>query len=60
MNKFKTELMLTPKVFAKYVPTKKLNITGEVSVPVKFEGNNTKFEFNNVTIKTGLNIKYMW
>ncbi len=66
VNLIKEKTMLSksatiePKISAEYKVSENLTIKGEVSTPVKFEGNNTKFEFNNVTIKTGLNIKYMW
>lgn len=59
-NKFKSELVLAPKVSAKYILSKNLNIGGEVEVPFKLDGDNTKFGFKNANIKTSLNIKYMW
>ena len=59
-NLFKSELVLAPKVSAKYTPIEKLNISGEVEVPIKWSGDQTQFGFNNATIKTGLNIKYEW
>lgn len=57
---FDSELVLAPKVSAKYTPTDKLVITGNLETPIKFSGDKESFGFDNVTIKTGLNIKYTW
>lgn len=59
-DNFKSELVLAPKVSAKYTPIDKLDISGEVEVPIKWSGDKTKFGFDNATIKTGVNIKYTW
>ncbi|WP_375168225.1 hypothetical protein ABZU05_06005 [Sneathia vaginalis] len=57
---FKSELVLAPKVSAKYTPIDKLDISGEVEVPIKWSGDKAKFGFDNATIKTGVNVKYTW
>lgn len=59
-DNFKSELVLAPKVSAKYTPIDKLDISGEVEVPIKWSGDKAKFGFDNATIKTGVNIKYTW
>ena len=59
-DNFKSELVLAPKVSAKYTPIDKLDISGEVEVPIKWNGDKTKFGFNSATIKTGVNVKYTW
>ncbi|WP_288862756.1 hypothetical protein [uncultured Sneathia sp.] len=60
-DSFDSELVLAPKVSAKYTPIKdKLVITGNLETPIKFSGDKESFGFDNVTIKTGLNIKYTW
>ena len=59
-DSFNSELVLAPKVSAKYTPIDKLDISGEVEVPIKWNGDKTKFGFNSATIKTGVNVKYTW
>ena len=59
-DNFKSELVLAPKVSAKYTPIDKLDISGEVEVPIKWSGDKAKFGFDNATIKTGVNVKYTW
>ena len=59
-DNFKSELVLAQKVSAKYTPIDKLDISGEVEVPIKWSGDKAKFGFDNATIKTGVNIKYTW
>ena len=57
-DNFNSELVLAPKVSAKYTPIDKLDISGEVEVPIKWSGDKAKFGFDNATIKTGVNVKY--
>ena len=59
-DNFNSELVLAPKVSAKYTPIDKLDISGEVEVPIKWSGDKAKFGFDNATIKTGVNVKYTW
>lgn len=59
-----TKLVLEPKVSVKYDLTtdkKGLSINGNVAVPVKFENKEKKdFKYSNTTIKSAINVEYVW
>lgn len=59
--KMDVNLTIEPKVAIEYKPTDKLVIKGNVSSPIKFVQDITQdFGFKNATVKSSLNIKYMW
>lgn len=59
-----TKLVLEPKLSAKYDLTtdkKGLSISGNIAVPVKFENKEKKdFKYSNTTVKSAINVEYVW
>lgn len=59
-----TKLVLEPKLSAKYDLTtdkKGLSISGNIAVPFKFENKEKKdFKYSNTTVKSAINVEYVW
>lgn len=54
-SNFESKLVINPKLSTKYSHKDNFVVTGAIETPIKFKSS----KFDNVTVKTSLNIKYI-